>query len=116
MLPPSIVRSEEACHVEKLVGDGERPACRICAGICRGPGDSWLLEVSSKETDAAAGPSGPLAQEVEGRAVGELTTDLVEPLFATRRREGRSNLLTTKSLKPLLGFLSSRRHTRTTDG
>ena len=43
--------------------------------------------------------------EVEGRDVGELTTDLVEPLFAARRGEGRSNLLTTKSLKPLLGFL-----------
>jgi hypothetical protein len=43
--------------------------------------------------------------EAEGRGVGELTTDLVEPLFAARRREGRSNLLTTKSLKPLLGFL-----------
>lgn len=43
--------------------------------------------------------------EVEGRNVGELTTDLVEPLFAARRHEGRSNLLTTKSLKPLLGFL-----------
>jgi integrase/recombinase XerD len=43
--------------------------------------------------------------EAEGRGVGELTTDLVEPLFAARRREGRSNLLTTNSLKPLLGFL-----------
>jgi len=43
--------------------------------------------------------------EVEVHEVGELTTDLVEPLFAARRNEGRSNLLTTKSLKPFLGFL-----------
>jgi integrase/recombinase XerD len=43
--------------------------------------------------------------EAEGLEAGELTADLAEPLFAARRGEGRSNLLTTKSLKPLLGFL-----------
>jgi integrase len=43
--------------------------------------------------------------EAEGREVGELTPELAEPLFAVRRREGRSNLLTTKSMKPLVGFL-----------
>jgi site-specific recombinase XerD len=43
--------------------------------------------------------------EAEGHEVGELTAELIEPLFATRRHEGRSNLLTTKSLKPFFGFL-----------
>jgi integrase/recombinase XerD len=43
--------------------------------------------------------------ETEGHEVGELTAELVEPLFAIRRHEGRSNLLTTKSLKPFFGFL-----------
>jgi integrase/recombinase XerD len=44
--------------------------------------------------------------KARGHEAGELTADLVEPLFAARRHEGRSNLLTTKSLKPFLGFLS----------
>lgn len=43
--------------------------------------------------------------EVEGHGVRDLTTELAEPLFADRRQQGRSNLLTTKSLKPFLGFL-----------
>jgi len=43
--------------------------------------------------------------KARGHEAGELTADLVEPLFAARRHEGRSNLLTTKSLKPFLGFL-----------
>jgi integrase/recombinase XerD len=43
--------------------------------------------------------------EVEGRDAEELTADLAEPLFAARRHEGRSNLLTTKSLEPFVGFL-----------
>jgi hypothetical protein len=38
--------------------------------------------------------------KARGHEAGELTADLVEPLFAARRHEGRSNLLTTKSLKP----------------
>ncbi|MGA2307308.1 MAG: site-specific integrase [Acidimicrobiales bacterium] len=43
--------------------------------------------------------------KARGHEAGEVTADLVEPLFAARRHEGRSNLLTTKSLKPFLGFL-----------
>jgi site-specific recombinase XerD len=43
--------------------------------------------------------------DAEGRGVDELTVELVEPLFAARRSEGRSNLLTTKAMKPLIGFL-----------
>ncbi len=43
--------------------------------------------------------------EMEGLGARDLTAELAEPLFVTRRHEGRSNLLTTKSLKPFLGFL-----------
>ena len=43
--------------------------------------------------------------ETEGFSVLELTADLAEPLLVTRRNEGRSNLVTTRSLKPLIGFL-----------
>ena len=43
--------------------------------------------------------------ETEGFSVLELTADLAEPLLVTRRNEGRPNLVTTRSLKPLIGFL-----------
>jgi hypothetical protein len=39
--------------------------------------------------------------ETEGSSVLELTANLAEPLFVTRRNEGCSNLVPTRSLKPL---------------
>ena len=115
MLPPSIVRSEEACHVETLVGDGERSACPICAGICRGPGDSWLLEVGGKEADAAACPPRLLAR---GRGPRCWRVDDGPGRASIRgpARRGTVELVDDQVVEAAPWVPASRRHPRTTDG
>ena len=81
------------------------PLAEYAPGFAEELIDPRLLEVGGEEADAFARPSGPVARNGGSWSSGPhggIGSSHYSPPDAS---EGRSNLLTTKSLKPFLGFL-----------